>query len=95
MPKLILEKTDEVIDDLLEGFAPWEIISQEITDKGRWSIHYELVVKNLETGKVYKTYYSVGATECQDEGPWENDSEIELHECVAKEKVIIEYEIIR
>lgn len=61
---------------------PWEgpVLSDTITDNGRWSIHHELVFKNPEDGKCYLCSYSVGATESQDERPWEYDKHVDCTE---------------
>lgn len=61
---------------------PWEgpVLSDIITDNGRWSIYHELVFKNPEDGKCYLCGYSVGATECQDERPWEYDKYVDCTE---------------
>lgn len=65
-------------------------ILDEITDNSRWSIHHRRVFKH--DGKMYETFYSVGATEYQDEGPYEYDNaEIECREVVAVERVITMY----
>lgn len=55
-----------------------EIISDEICDTGRWSIHHKLIWKR-NNHEVYSCYYSVGATECQDESPWEYEKEVECY----------------
>lgn len=59
--------------------ATTEVISDEIVDNSRWSIQYEMVFKH--EGKFYETSYQRGATECQDESPYEyEDDEIEVVE---------------
>ncbi len=67
-----------------------KIISDEIVDTGRWSIHHELIVKIKD--KFYKTTYSIGATEYQEERPWEYDKEVEFTEVKPVEKTVIVYE---
>jgi hypothetical protein len=53
-----------------------------IADHTRWSVVYEEVFEY--EGKLYLTTYSVGATEHQDESPYEYDEdEIECPEVVA------------
>ena len=42
-----------------------------MVDTTRWSIIYEIVVKRLSDGKFFQDAYKVGATESQDEGPYE------------------------
>jgi hypothetical protein len=48
-----------------------------IIDQTRWSIVHEIVFKSpdLPDGYGWETSYSVGATESQDEGPWDNDDD--------------------
>lgn len=69
-----------------EDFDPdeAEIISDEIYDTSRWSELHEVVFK--VGGKFYRTNYSTGLTEQQDESPYEyDDYEIECVEVVPKE----------
>lgn len=66
-------------------------IQSNITDISRWSIHYTSVFQFQD--KYYRTHYSVGATESQDESPYEyDDDEIECKEVIPVEKVITVYE---
>jgi hypothetical protein len=50
-----------------------ETISDELYEKTRWSVCYERIFKHDD--KFYRTFYSVGATESQDEHPYEYDDE--------------------
>ena len=59
------------------------LIEDDIIDTTRGSIVHEIVFEN--NGKFYMTTYSEGATECQDERPWEYDDEIECTEVELKE----------
>lgn len=73
-----------------EGAESAEIISDEITDTGRWSTYHECVFKL--GGKFYRTQYSEGATEMQDESPYEYEGDwIEVDEVVPKEVTVIKY----
>lgn len=96
--------SNEVARDLLEldegkntsgwgdGFPNLTLIKSEMFDTSRWSHHYQRIYKDLDTGKFYSTTYSSGATECQDERPYEYDGpEVEFTEVVAREKVVVEY----
>ena len=65
---------------------PWTAIHDEIVDTGRWSIHHRIVFQ--DNGKFYSTHYSVGATESQDERPWEYDNEVECSEVELKEVIV-------
>ena len=70
----------------------FEMVQSELVDTSRWSNIHEVVYKDLDSGKFYSSTYSVGATECQDESPYENDGdEIEFTEVVPKEVIEIEY----
>ena len=66
------------------------IMSNPIVDTSRWSTIYDLVFKF--EGNFYQTSYSVGATEYQDESPfdYEND-EIECRQVWPHEVVSIKY----
>lgn len=66
---------------------PWSALEDIITDTTRWSILHTIVFEF--DGKFYRANYSVGATECQDERPWEYEDEIECIE-VAKKQVLVE-----
>lgn len=70
-----------------ELFLPYEALEDKIIDNSRWSISHKIIFEH--EGKFYSTYYSVGATEMQDESPWEYDKEVECWE-VEKAKVIKE-----
>ena len=68
-------------------------IRNEITGTSRWSVHYELVFEDILTSKFYSVSYSRGATEYQDERPFEYDGdEINCIEVKPVEKTIIVYE---
>jgi hypothetical protein len=54
------------------------IYLDEITNHNRWSVGHRIVFQYND--KVYEAYYSVGATESQDESPWEYEDEIECTE---------------
>ena len=66
-------------------------VEDKITDNGRWSINHTLVFK--AEGKLWQVGYSVGATEQQDESPWEYEKDpIPCTEVKAVEKTVIAYE---
>lgn len=58
-------------------------IVDRIIDTTRWSIVHEIVF--ADNGKFYQTTYSEGATEMQDESPWEYDDEVECTEVELRE----------
>lgn len=74
----------------------FELIQEQLVDTSRWSHIYERVYKDLNTGKFYATNYSTGATECQDECPYEYDGAmVEFVEVVPTEVVKIEYVAVK
>lgn len=82
------ETLQDLVGDAVDGY---EIIYDKIDGNSRWSIIHEMVFKF--DGKFYMTSYSVGATECQDESPYEfDDDEIECKEVFQKQKTITVYE---
>ena len=83
----LIDMVNDESDILLE-------IENEIVDTSRWSIHYRAIFKFED--RFYETRYSRGATEHQDERPYEYASdEIECPEVVPVEKTVIEYERIK
>lgn len=70
----------------------YEVIKDEITSHSRWSVGHVMIFKVLATGKYYSTYYSVGATEYQDEGPYEYGEDEECDEVVPVQKTVTVYE---
>jgi hypothetical protein len=76
-------------DDIPDNYAK---ISERVTGTGRWSIRYELIFRH--NNQFFRTNYSVGATESQDESPYEYEGDmIDVTEVFAKEKTITVYEI--
>lgn len=67
---------DYLVNELDLPYDEDLVISDKITDTGRWSIHHSLIFKDPADDKFYKVSYSVGATENQPEAPWEYDNTI-------------------
>jgi len=72
MARTIRISVDELKDYGLpyDGYDGVEVVEDTITHNSRWSIHHKIVFKWID-GKYYQAEYYVGATELQDEGPWE------------------------
>lgn len=69
------------------------VVDEQIVGHSRWSIEYEQIFEH--GGKFYRTSFSKGATEYQDEQPYEYDEDkIECQEVVPVEKVVTVYENI-
>ena len=75
--------------ELEELGLPYEgdVIEDRIIDTSRWSIIHEIIFK-WKDGKFYKTTYSEGATEMQDERPWEYEDKVTCTEVELKEVTI-------
>lgn len=63
-----------------------EVIEDSIIGAGRWSIHHLLTVRIKD--QFYQTRYRVGATECQEERPWDDQESVEFKEVVRREKLV-------
>jgi hypothetical protein len=68
---------------------PHSAIVNEITDTSRWSIHHKIVFEH--EGKFYQTHYSEGATEIQDERPWEYDEDVDCIEVELKPVTVMKW----
>jgi len=67
------------------------VVEKKLIDTSRWSNIYNLIFSFRR--KFYQTGYSVGATEQQDERPFEYaEDEVECKEVVPVEKTITIYE---
>jgi hypothetical protein len=76
-----------VWEDITEGF---EVIRDTIEENTRWAILHSMIFKYED--KYYETSYRVGATEQQDERPYEwEDDEIDCYEKVQAEKTVVIY----
>lgn len=67
-----------------------KIIEDTVVGNSRWSIQHELIFEH--EGQTYRTYYQVGATEYQDEGPWEFTPEVQCEEVKRVPKTVMVYE---
>lgn len=88
--KLILTK-DEARNIVWEDSKEFKTISNEIVDTRRWSNVHDIVIQRLSDGKYFADGYSVGATEMQDESPYEY-SDPDFTEVFPVEKTIIVFE---
>ena len=78
---------DEALDVLYGDHEDWEEIERQMVDTSRWSIHYEGIFRHIPSKKYYSMCWSVGATEQQDEGPFEYE-EPELREVEQYDKIV-------
>ena len=88
--KLIL--TSEQGRDIVYGDdSNFVTIEDKIVRTKRWSIVCEIVVQRKTDGKYFKDVYQIGATEMQDEQPYEY-SEPNFTEVFPVTKTCIDYE---
>lgn len=81
-----------LLDILWRETDDYKTISNEIIDHSRWSVIHELIFQAIATNKYYRVEYAVGATESQDETPWQYDGdEIECEEVVPVEQTVTVY----
>lgn len=80
----------EVLREQLD--LPYSAIEDKITGTSRWSTHHEIIFKYED--KFYRTGYSEGSTEIQEERPWEYESEVECTEVHQVEKTVKVWEVI-
>jgi hypothetical protein len=73
-------------EKMMDILGSKNVIEDEIVDSSRWSIQHSLIFKH--EGKVYNTWYQVGATEMQAERAWEYDKTVECTEMQLVEKVV-------
>jgi hypothetical protein len=68
------------------------IISDNIIDTSRWSVWHEIIVQIKD--KFYQTTYSRGATEYQEESPWEGDETVSFNEVEKVQKLVDVWQLI-
>jgi hypothetical protein len=75
------------------GTNEGKLIENRIVGTSRWSNTYEAIIEYQ--GKTYRTHYRVGATEIQEEGPWEDEDVAELVEVHQIPKTIMSWELVK
>jgi hypothetical protein len=72
-----------------------ETVSDRLIGKGRWTINHELVFRETASGRFFRVHYSEGATEQQDESPFEYATDdVAVVEVRPAERVVTVYEPI-
>lgn len=78
--------------EIIYGDHPdFETIKEQIVGQRRWCVEKKWIGKRKD-GKFFTVKYDEGATENQDEGPFEYDKEVVFTEVFAVEKTIVVYE---
>lgn len=86
--KLSKEEACDIIND---DHEEWDTIEIKTDSNSRWSIHKSGVFKHLSTNKFYELEWSEGATENQEERPFQY-SDPDPIEVRPVEKTVIVYE---
>lgn len=82
----------EILEEEADGYT---LLENEIVDTSRWFNIFSIVFKDKTTGKFYSTDYRVGATECQDEGPWEYQDAVMCTEVEPVEVTVTQYHNVK
>jgi hypothetical protein len=83
-------------EEIVQDGKKYVQIENNLIDKSRWSLHYELVFSLQEEDEGDTTYwivdYSRGATEIQDEGPFADEGdEVSCDQAYPMEVTTIQY----
>lgn len=73
------------------------VVSDEIDDTTRWSVLHTLIFRlpDQPENEAWEVSYSVGATEQQDESPWEYEEQVTATLVRQVEKVVKVWEAVR
>ena len=78
-------KADEARDIVYEDHPDWETIEKNTDGSSRWSIYWKGIFKHIPSGEHFSVGWSVGATEQQDEAPFEYEDEVTFTRVIKKE----------
>jgi hypothetical protein len=87
-PEYIVLTKEEAID-MLNGDSNNKIVIEEFAGKSRWSLHYRVIFER--DGNYYETRYRRGATEGQDEQPFEYEDEVKCKRVYPYQEVVTFY----
>lgn len=92
MEREVLEFSNEDAKDIAYGdHDDFNVVSDEMIDHRRWSITHEVIVQRISDSKYFKSQYSIGATESQDQFAYDYDDP-KFTQVFPIEKTIIVYE---
>jgi hypothetical protein len=87
-------KREEMIELISGGdVGGVELVSDVLVGTTRWSNVHQIIFKVLDT--YYRAEYCTGATEYQDERPWDGQDEVEAEEVRPVPTVVINYEAVK
>ena len=86
-----LKLTAEEARDIISGdHDDFKVITDKILENSRWSILHLVTIQRISDGLFFQDSYSEGATEQQDESPWEY-TEPAFYEVVATPVTVTKY----
>lgn len=89
--RIVLEFSRERAYDIAcDCDEEYKVVRDTIYGTGRWDEWHEVVVRDKEE-RFFRSFYSCGATEYQDHGPYEHDEPV-FEQVFPVEKVVIDYE---
>jgi hypothetical protein len=71
------------------------VLENEIVEHSRFSVHHKAIILDKNTGKHYRTYYSVAATEHQEEMPYDYVKTVEMQEVEPVSRVVTLWEDVK
>ena len=77
---------DYLLEDLEVPYFGECVKEDKIVDTDRWSEHHVVIFE--DDGQFWKTHYSKGLTEMQDEMPWEYEDTVEAFLVEEKEVLV-------
>lgn len=90
---MVTFKKEELVDLVAGEEETLEKVSDTLIGKSRWSIQHSLVFREKATGRHFQVGYSEGATEQQDERPFEHESDdVEVVEVLPVMRTVTVYE---
>lgn len=94
MQELAMKSAGSVYEDKIYGKI--KILKNAIGYTSRWSSHHTLIFQIASTLKFYKSVYSRGLTENQDESPYEFEEEfVKVVEVEPYEVTIVKYREVK
>lgn len=71
--EILILSTEEAQAIAWGDSSEFTTILEETVDTRRWVTCHEILVRRVSDGKLFKSYYEKGATEVQDQAPYEYD----------------------
>jgi hypothetical protein len=84
---------EDALKIIYHDSTAYTLFEDTITGKSRWSIWHDVIFMDKLTGKFYKGDYTVGATEGQDEQPWEYKKEVSFVEVEPHNVTVVKYKV--